>query len=114
MGVAAFFRGILGSEGIVNAAKDGIDKAILTDEEKHDLWIKYLEATLPMKRARRMVAVIIAFIWAMYTVTGTVLIVLEHSQVEQMIEFGWKVVMPSFTAIVGFYFWRAIEVAKKE
>ena len=109
MGAGAFISGLLGSDSIVEAAKQGIDKAILTDEERHDMWIKYLEATLPMKRARRMIAVIVTFVWALYAITAMILVIIEHPATEPMLDLGFRVLMPGFTAVIAFYFWRSAQ-----
>ena len=83
--MASFWGRLFGTEkaltGIVDAARDGLDKLVYTDEEKagdaaknrteaREMVVKWMAATQGQNLARRLIALSIAAVWlGMYTIS---------------------------------------------
>lgn len=125
-----FLKGLFSSEQIVDDGVKAIDSLVYTDQEKADvdlkkraLMIQFIQASLPMERARRFIAMIVTILWAINGALSSLLLLLEqctwngvpilHSGVAaQIFAFGNVYIMPPFTGIVCFYFW--VEANKKK
>lgn len=59
---------ILGSSTVVNGIKDGIDKSILTDEERLDYQKELLKAYEPFKIIQRILAFVVTGLFALVLV----------------------------------------------
>ena len=55
----SFLKGLLSTNSIIDAGIKGLDAVIFTDEERSTYMLKYLEATAPMARSRRFIAIVI-------------------------------------------------------
>jgi hypothetical protein len=136
----AFLSGLLSSDKIIDAGIAGADKLIFTSEEKADvqaaadaLRLKFVEASLPMEVSRRFISVVVTVLWAIngamvMALSGLVLGVDVYCQstdmaagicsaeikINDLVEFGLWYVMPPFTTITGFYFWKKVEEAKRD
>jgi len=55
------FGKLFGSEKVIDAGINGIDKMFFTGEEKSDAKLKFLKAYEPFKLAQRLLALIFAF-----------------------------------------------------
>ena len=105
-----FFKGLLSSEKIVDNISSGLDKAILTGEEKKDYLLKFIELSMPMNVARRFIALSVCMLWVFCGVLSMILIVVGSDKLEQLISFGATYIMPPFTVLVSFYFWKRIKL----
>jgi hypothetical protein len=65
-----FMKGLLSSDKIIEGGMSALDKAILTKEEKLDFKLEFIKATLPMNRARRILAMLVGGVWAIHALTG--------------------------------------------
>lgn len=102
----SFFKGLFSSDKIVENASKGIDAAFLTKEEKTQYFLKYLEASMPMNISRRIIAIATCFMWVVCGLAIMTLVILDHAQTEAVSEFARWYIVPSFTVLVSFYFWR--------
>ncbi len=107
---------------IIEGASKGLDKMFFTQEEKSEAnqklsewYLKYLAATEGQNIARRFIAMIVVFLWAILVVLGIILRIVEewlHWGFEvksyEMSDFIFKVlvdvVMTPFSIVIGFYF----------
>ena len=104
-----FFKNLLSSDKIVENASKGIDAAFLTNEEKTQYFLKYLEASMPMNISRRIIAIATCFMWVVCGIAIMTMVILDHPQTETVSEFARWYVVPSFTVLVSFYFWRRVK-----
>lgn len=95
----------------MDALGKGIDAAFLTKEESTGFFLKYLEISMPMNVARRALAFAITFMWVLEGIICTICILTGY-KVDDMVGFASVYVMPSFTVLVGFYFWKRIKGEK--
>ena len=84
--------------------KGGI-KVILTEEERQDIKLEFVKATMPMNRARRFLAMVVSGVWAIHALTGTVLILIESPLFATFLSYMTTNISAPFIVIVGFYFW---------
>lgn len=89
----------------LSAITSGVDKAILTKEESTEYFLKYLEATIPMNRSRRILAFGVTFVWVLGFFLGAVCLLTDY-KVQEVTQFLSVYVMPSFTILTTWYFWR--------
>lgn len=122
--LGAIFGSPKNTETIVSGAVGGIDKMFFTQQEKAeanaklgDWYLKYLTATQPQNLARRLIAMVIVFIWALLIIVGVVargielwvmgLVTAEEGE-QLFSEFIFsvlvEVVMNPFLMVMGFYF----------
>jgi hypothetical protein len=108
------FKTLFATPEMVKKAADGIyngiDKAFLTDEEQADFWLKYLDATQPQNKARRLIALIVCGVWALFSMV--VMFAIFFAEVDKrtdLIQFGTIYIMPPFTIITSWYFWKRIK-----
>ena len=104
-----FFSSLLTNDGIVDGAKKGIDAAFLTDEERTQYFLKYIEASMPMNVARRFIAIVVTLVWALGFFLCVSLMLLESSLFKDMADFVTLYVAPTFGGMTAFYFWRRID-----
>ena len=104
--------------GLVDAAKDGIDKLFYTDEEKaeqggkfYENWLKMLTLMIDTESirsiTRRYLAVSVIGVWLYLVVLGTAVFVFGGSEAEKPAEFIFRVAKSmdwQVIAIIGFYF----------
>jgi len=109
----SFLKGLLSSDGIVKAGMAAIDKSILTEEEERDMQLEFIKSTLPMNVSRRVIACAITFMWVITGIWIMILISMESPIAATAKDFATYYVVPSFVIIVGFYFWKKVEEAKK-
>jgi hypothetical protein len=101
-----FFKGLLSSKTIVDSAASGLDVAFFTKEEKSQAFLEFVKASAPMNISRRFIALAVSFLWALNGLILMGLSFLGHPQLEVMVEFAKWYVMPPFTVLVSFYFWK--------
>ncbi len=98
----------------VEGIYDGLDKAMLTKEESQELWIKYLEATAPQNLARRWIAILVTVIWSVFALLYMVCVFFAPLTVtEHILSFATIYVMPPFTLITSWYFWKGVKDRNK-
>ena len=120
--LAAIFGSPKNTETIVDGAVKGLDKIVFTKEERADAnqkvsewYLKYLAATQPQNLARRLIALVIVWLWWLLVVAGVIVRGLEMWLLETVVatealysEFIFnvlvEVVMQPFSIVVGFYF----------
>jgi len=104
--------------GLIDAAKDGIDKLFYTDEEKAEQGAKFYDNWLQMVTlmvdtesirsiTRRYLAVSVIGVWLYLIVLGTATFIFGGASAEKSAEFVFKVVSSmdwQVIAIIGFYF----------
>ena len=69
-----WFSSILGTDGVVDGIKEGIDKAILTDEERLDYHKQMLKAYEPFKLIQRYLALITTCMFALVMLIEIILV----------------------------------------
>lgn len=107
----AIFGTAKNTETIVDGAVAGLDKMWFTDEEKSEAsakvaewYLRYLAATQPQNLARRLIALVIVFLWALLIVIGTAVFKVDPAYSEFIFRVLADVVMNPFLTIMGFYF----------
>lgn len=105
-------------EKVTDATLSTIDKAFYTEQEKaaDDATIKeakikalavltdYQKATLPQNKARREIARLVSWVWAVCVVVLGVGIVGGFDWRSEFLDFTFKIIMPSFSVVTTFYF----------
>ena len=109
--LSAIFGSSKNTQNIVDGAVSGLDKMFFTKEEKSeanaklgDWYLKYLEATQPQNLARRLIAMMVVFLWAMLVVAGVAVYKFDLNYSEYVFRVLDDVVMNPFLMIMGFYF----------
>lgn len=96
------------AKGIYN----GLDKLVLTSEEEAEFWLKYLEATQPQNLARRLIALTVCAAWCLFLlVTMFAIFFAGGETLDYLVNFGTVYIMPPFTLITSWYFWKRIKDA---
>ena len=99
------FSRIFGSESVVEAGRDAIDKVFYTAEEKADQHAKFLKLYEPFKLAQRVIATIII---GPYMLAWLVVVVCSFSYTKEELAFPLELlsgdVGTAMLIIVGFYF----------
>lgn len=121
--IGAIFGSSKNTETIVDGAVAGLDKIWFTKEEKaeanqklSDWYLQYLAATQPQNIARRLIAMVIVWLWWLLVVFGVICRGIElwvFDTVPEGVEYIYsefifkvltEVVMQPFSIVVGFYF----------
>lgn len=99
---------------IIDGAKQGLDKAWYTEEEKADadkgfleFTLAYMKATLPQALTRRIIAVVVVGVWAVLVLTIVVSGYFSRTEGSfAMFTFNVlkELVMNPFNIVLGFYF----------
>ena len=98
---------------VVDGAIKGMDALVFTDEEKsqandkmRDWFLRYLEASQPQNVSRRLIACVVAGVWAFLIILCAVLGCFEATLRAAEFVFGLlkEVVLQPFNIILGFYF----------
>lgn len=120
MGIATFFKGMLSSDKIVDAGVKAGDAIWYTKEEKaqdamkhKELMIRYIEASMPMNVSRRFIAIAVTCAWLFCGLIELILILLHSYKVESIHAFNTIYVMPPFTVVVSFYFFKRMATRKE-
>ena len=99
------------AETLVDGAVKGFDKIFFTKEEKSeanqklaDWYIKYLAATQPQGLARRLLAMIVALLWALLIVFGIAIRWVSYELSDFVFKVLDELVNAPFMMIMGFYF----------
>lgn len=74
----SWFATLLGTGGVVEGIKDGVDKAILTDEERLDYHKEMLKAYEPFKLIQRGLALAVTAMFAYIMFLETSLVIVSH------------------------------------
>lgn len=109
MGILSVLGGFFGSSGFAKTAVDGLRKIGGLDDlkgmERVNAFERILKITQDQSPARRMIAFIVCFVWALLVVAWLVYVGLGMN--EQAIElkvFMIDTVKEPFNYIIGFYF----------
>lgn len=95
------------------AVSSGIDKAIFTTEESVDMWLTYLKATQPQNVSRRVIALVVTTTWAVFCfVVMFAIFFAETATRADLIQFGTIYIMPPFTILISWYFWKGVKEKK--
>lgn len=96
---------------IINGAISGFDKIFFTKEEKSeanqklaDWYLKYLTATQPQNLARRLLALIVALLWAVLILFGIIVRWWSYEMSDFVFKVMAELVHQPFMLIMGFYF----------
>ena len=95
---------IFGGGDTTKAVLSGIDKAWFTDQEKSDYLLKYLAATQPQNMARRLIAFIVVFLWALLVLIAVIAQPFMPEWSDKIFYILEDVVNMPFSIIIGFYF----------
>ena len=95
---------IFGGGDTTKAVLRGIDKAWFTDQEKSDYMLKYLAATQPQNMARRLIAFIVVFLWAVLVLIAVISQPWMPEWSNKIFYILEDVVNMPFSIIIGFYF----------
>ena len=102
---------ILGTDGVVSGIKDGIDKSILTDEERLDYHKEMLKAYEPFKLIQRGLALAVTALFGFVLIVQVILVLLSGyfsfalDMVEEINSLdSVSTVGMSFLAIMSLYF----------
>lgn len=93
---------------IVETGTKAVDAVFLTDEERTEYFLKFVEASLPMNVSRRIIASGVTALWAISGIVAIVAILMRSPQIEPLIGFLNVYVMPPFTVLTSWYFWKRI------
>lgn len=106
-----WFSMLLGTGGVVDGIKEGVDKAILTDEERLDYHTTMLKAYEPFKLIQRGLAIAVTIMFAFVMIIQVVLVIISIwfvdvlAAVEVMNELEVvSTIGYSFLAIMSLYF----------
>jgi len=113
MGLLTSLGSFFGSSGFANTANDAIRKVggldDLNGKERIDKFIEVLKVTQQQSPARRMIAFVVAGIWALLVVCWLLMIGLNQFAAAMAIkEFMKETVTEPFNYIIAFYFVSAI------
>lgn len=107
----AIFGSPKNTETIVSGAAAGLDKIFFTKEEKSeanqklaDWYLKYLAATQPQNLARRLLAIIVALLWAFLILFGIGVRWFSYEMSDFVFKTMDELVHQPFMLIMGFYF----------
>ncbi len=100
-----FLKGLLSSGQIIDGGISALDKMVLTEEEKKDLKLKFITATMPMNRTRRTIALFVVPIWASHALLGTYLFLQESARFGDYLSYMNTNITLPFSLVVGFYYW---------
>lgn len=96
---------------VIDSATKGLDKLFFTKEEKADAnaklsewYLKYLAATESQNIARRFIAIIVVFLWALLVVFGVAIRWLSYEMSDFIFKVLTDVIMQPFSIVIGFYF----------
>ena len=95
---------IFGSSDNTKTVLAGIDKAWFTSEEKSECFLKYLAATQPQNLARRLIAMIVALLWAFLVLLAVAVYKLDVAFSDFVFLTLKENVNTPFSVIMGFYF----------
>ncbi len=95
---------IFGGGDTTKAIISGIDKAWFTDQEKSDYLLKYLAATQRQNMARRLIAFIVVFLWALLVLLAALVQPWMPEWSDKIFYILEDVVNMPFSIIIGFYF----------
>lgn len=109
----SWLGGLFSSDKIIDGGIKAVDALVFTDEERANLLMKYAESTLPMNMARRIIASIVAGVWALFVIACGVSLYVENAQTELLMDFTARAIMPPFTAIMSFYFLSQVAARRK-
>jgi len=99
-----FVKGLLSSDSIVENGMKAMDKMILTNEEKADLKLEFIKATMPMNRSRRFIAMAVTGVWVPHICLATGLFLYGYQEFEAFMEYMKAMILQPFNIILGFYF----------
>ncbi|MFK5947952.1 MAG: hypothetical protein QM500_04165 [Methylococcales bacterium] len=109
------FGGSGAADKAVDSISSGIDKMFYTDEEKadasqkgFDTFIKWQEATQPQNVARRLIALIITFLFAGLIIAGCAVWPWFPDFSVFIFSMLSELVLPSYIVIIAFYFGKRI------
>ena len=112
MGILSnIFGSAKNDETIVTGAAKGLDALFFTKEEKAqanqklaDWYLQYLAATQPQNLARRLLALIVALLWALLILFGIGIRWLSYEMSDFIFKVLDELVHGPFMMIMGFYF----------
>jgi hypothetical protein len=68
---------------------------------------------MPQNAARRLIALIVTSTWAYFCLVTTIAIFFAAGHVkEDLIQFGTIYIMPPFTILISWYFWKGVKDKK--
>lgn len=104
MGIRSFFQSLFSSSSIIDNGMKMADNAFFTEQEKSAFLLDWLKATAPMAIARRFIAVIITFQWALMINVAIVLILIENDKIDKILALMRDNVESPFNIVLGLYF----------
>lgn len=104
---------IMSTPDIVKTGSEAVDSVFLTKEEQTEYFLKFVEASLPMNVSRRIIAVGVTTLWALAGAVTITAILMGLPRSEQLIAFLNVYVMPPFTVLTSWYFWKRISAGDK-
>lgn len=100
-----FIKGLLSSDKIIEGGMSALDKMVLTKEESLDYKMKFVQATMPMNRTRRVITLCVAPIWGFHACLGTYLLLMGSPMFSNYMAYMNTNITIPFSLIIGFYFW---------
>lgn len=104
--IFSFFKNLLSGDKIIDAGTKAADAIWFTDEEKASTMIEFVKASMPMNVARRFIAITVTIYWLICGSIELGLILMASYKVEAVHAFNTIYVMPPFTVVVAFYFFK--------
>lgn len=98
---------------IVDTGLKAVDSVFLTNEEKTEYFLKFVEASLPMNVSRRIIAAGVTTLWLIGGIIGITAILTGHPKTPELMSFLNVYVMPSSTVLTSFYFWKRMAKTDK-
>ncbi|MCO1336875.1 hypothetical protein MO867_21335 [Microbulbifer sp. OS29] len=103
-GVKGLFAGPESAGKVLDATVNTVDAVWFTSEEKSRWYLKYLEATQPQNRARRLIAFLVTLVWALLVLFIAAAMALKAPFVADLKGLLVDVVVQPYSIIIGFYF----------
>lgn len=104
--IFSFFKNLLSGGKIVDAGVKAVDSMVFTNQEQAGMMIEFIKASMPMNVARRFIAITVTIYWAFCGSIELCLILMASYKVEAVHAFNTIYVMPPFTVVVAFYFFK--------
>jgi hypothetical protein len=97
-------KNIFTAGGIAKTGAGMLESAFFTDQERAQFMLDYLKASAPMAIARRVIACIVALIWAVCVVVLGFLLLTESALYDAWSAMMTEHVNEPFKWVMGFYF----------
>jgi hypothetical protein len=94
---------------VAGAVAKGLDAAVFTKQEGKEWTLRYLNATLPMNLARRVIALAVTFVWVLLALIWTILTLIGQPDMAAAIyDFMRDILTVPFGLVMALYFGKGV------